>query len=155
MWLESDIHVYVFWRAFSKGFGLSTGTCGAPPDCSSYTKCDECAAEEACAYNFATKTCLPRSEVGYHLFSFPVCSGSGCACRLGQQAFFVYGLATGFTSCFFAIAAIFGVFALCGALGLGVRKRREDSSPYELGNTYDDDEPAAEPEPLVSSNGKV
>lgn len=129
------------------GFAESSGSCGDPPDCSSYTQCVECAAEEECAFNFRSKTCFPASKAGFNPLSFPVCRGSSCRCGFGQS-FLVYGVATGFASCLAVVGLLVAMITGCAAMrGEGTRPQ------YEIGDGGEGDSRAAEPMPLIE-NGK-
>lgn len=134
-------YLTVYDRANKRmGFAESSGTCGAPPDCSSYTQCIECASEPLCSFNFKSKKCMPSSEAGSSVLSFPVCRGSSCRCWMGQS-FLVYGFATGFLISAIVIGFVAAVASTFGAFRASERSRRI----FQIG---DDENEAVESEPI-------
>jgi Xylanase inhibitor C-terminal len=139
-------YLTVYDRANKRmGFAASSATCGAPPDCASYTQCIECAAEDQCAFNFRSRQCVAASEAGVNLLSFPVCRGSGCRCGIGQS-FLAYGVATGFLSCLAFVGFLIVLVMGCGAL-----RRKDQRSQFVVGDEEEAESRATEPAPLVDN----
>lgn len=127
------------------GFAESSGTCGSPPDCGSYTQCIECAAEDGCAFNFRSRKCLAAAEAGVSFLSFPVCRSSECNCGLGQS-FMAYGMATGFFACLAVVGLAAVLLACCGKFG------NKDSRPQDqCVDAEERDAGDSEPLPLVEN----
>jgi Eukaryotic aspartyl protease len=130
------------------GFAESSGTCGSPPDCASYTKCDECAGmPDACAYNLLTKTCVPKSRDGIGIIPFPECRGSSCLCSLGPRTFLSYGLLTGFALSSLALGAIM----LLLTLGSMVARRFTPRSSFDISDDEETSARDSEPQPLIDA----
>lgn len=127
------------------GFAESAGTCGDPPECSSYTQCVECAADSKCAYDFNARACLAREHAGWHIFPFPVCTGSGCVCKFGPQTYLLYGLAAGFLTCVGAALVGFVFVTLYNY----TRKSRQQRSFGRMDEGTENDN--SEPAPLVAN----
>lgn len=139
-------YLTVYDRANKRmGFAESSGTCGAPPDCSSYSQCAECASEPQCAFNFKLKKCMQESESGSSILSFPVCKGSGCRCYMGQS-FLTYGFATGFLLSMIAIVGSVAALSACSAF-----RSRKDRQVFELADEEGERVAESEPMPLVEN----
>lgn len=139
-------YLTVYDRANKRmGFAESSGTCGAPPDCSSYSQCVECASEPECAFNFKLNKCVHSSEAGASILSFPVCQGSGCRCGMGQS-FLFYGFATGFLTSMIVIAGSFAALYACTAI-----RSKKDRRVYELADEEGERAVESEPMPLVEN----
>lgn len=133
------------------GFAESSKTCGAPIDCRSYTRCDECAANyEACAFNFFTGTCdSAGASDGLSALPFPRCRGAQCACSLGPRVFLIYGVSTGFA----VVVLLSCVVAVLFSAVKVIRQRAQRMRPaFEVGDAGELDPRSAEPVPLVAGS---
>ena len=110
------------------GFAVSKGTCGETSSvCSSYTQCEECAADDRCSYDFQTELCGLKHS-GMLALAYPTCSGSSCLCTLGSFVGLFFGIIAGFAgSVAIGIGVIFWYF-------LWRQKKKVQPSSYDQPN---------------------